>query len=271
MAIGLLILGFAIWAFVICLDFYTSQKGKITAASLVTVIATIFLVLGVYFTWLGIILSKNLSDFLTQNRDFFANLGNTFLGIAITVFVLDTLNARRALEQRKQEIFEEIESPVRDVAVEAIRLVRKYGWLGEALKKVNLVKAQLAGTVMNLVDLSGANLSLVDLSEAHLSEADLSGANLKFANLSGANLYQANLSGADLEGAKLPGAFLSGADLSGAKLPGANLSGANLSRADLNATDLSVAEMGEARYDQYTKWPAGFSTKAAGVVLILDE
>ncbi|NIA04593.1 MAG: hypothetical protein GWP11_01325 [Proteobacteria bacterium] len=72
-----------------------------------------------------------------------------------------------------------------------------------------------------------------DLAGAVLNRVDLSGADLRGANLAGARLYLAGLSGADLRNANLQGAALGGADLAGADLRGANLTGAILAGAYL--------------------------------------
>ena len=74
--------------------------------------------------------------------------------------------------------------------------------------------------------------------------ADLSGANLPGANLTGANLTRANLTGANLTRANLSRANLTRANLSGANLFGVDLSGVDLTRAN---------------WDEYTRWPAGFT------------
>jgi hypothetical protein len=100
--------------------------------------------------------------------------------------------------------------------------------------------------VVDVVDLAravrdhgdGANLTRADL-----TGADLTGANLTGANLTGANLTRANLTWAHLSGADLTRANLTGADLTGANLTGANLSGAN--------------------WNEYTRWPAGYTPPAA--------
>ena len=77
-------------------------------------------------------------------------------------------------------------------------------------------------------DLAGVVLNRVDLSEANLEGANLAGAKLYLANLSNANLKNANLQGAGLGGADLCGADLRGANLTGAVLEGAYLKGAQL-------------------------------------------
>ena len=61
-------------------------------------------------------------------------------------------------------------------------------------------------------------------------------------SMKGADLCKANLSWADLRGANLSYANLIGADLRGANLYGANLHGA--------------------KWDEYTRWPEGFTPDA---------
>ncbi len=78
----------------------------------------------------------------------------------------------------------------------------------------------LAGAVLNRIDLSGANLEGANLAGARLYLADLSGANLRNANLQGAGLGGADLARADLRGANLTGAVLEGAYLKDALMDG---------------------------------------------------
>lgn len=268
------------WIIAVYLEF-SKREGpqlRITAATLVRGVAGASVALAVIF---GI---KAYGD-----KEFFgANLATSFGSIAITVFVLDTLNERRRLEERKQEIFEEMESPVRDVAVEAVRLARKYGWLDEALQKVDLKSTKLAGVDFSnaqLVEaefafadlqeanLNGANLQRANLNRANLQEANLNRANLQGAFFENANLQEANLSGANLKGAdlyraNLQGANLNGANLQGAFLNGANLKGTFLTRADLRGATYSAARLQEAKYNHSTVWPENFDPQAAGTKLV---
>lgn len=88
---------------------------------------------------------------------------------------------RRNEENRKQELFEQLKSPVRDIAVEALRVVRKNEWLKEVIETGHLSAVQWSGA-----DLSGAFLVGAKLEGADLSGADLGGAKLLFADLRGA-------------------------------------------------------------------------------------
>lgn len=78
----------------------------------------------------------------------------------------------------------------------------------------------LAGAILNRVDLSGVNLEGANLAGAKLYLADLSNANLRGANLQGAALGGADLAGADLREANLTGAILEGAYFEGARTDG---------------------------------------------------
>lgn len=102
---------------------------------------------------------------------------------------------------------------------------------------VDLVRADLAGSILHKADLSNGDLHGADLSGADLTEAKLAGANLDGADLHGACLNGANLVAATLVGADLTEADLIEADLHGADLI-ANLSQANLSHANLSHANL---------------------------------
>jgi uncharacterized protein YjbI with pentapeptide repeats len=106
----------------------------------------------------------------------------------------------------------------------------------------------------------------LDLANVDLGGADLSGANLQGAYLVGADLGAANLTGANLAKALLWGAHLIGANLDQANLSGSGLDRADLSKADLTGADLNGAVLKGAKYDQNTKWPAGFDPAAAGAI-----
>jgi hypothetical protein len=79
-----------------------------------------------------------------------------------------------------------------------------------------------------------------------------------------ADLTYANLTGADLRGADLTRVDLTDANLIDVDLTAADLRGANLTRADLRDAILTRADLRDAilddiEYDEYTRWPAGFT------------
>ncbi|HTE20733.1 MAG TPA: pentapeptide repeat-containing protein [Armatimonadota bacterium] len=88
--------------------------------------------------------------------------------------------------------------------------------------------------VLNGNTLAGADLHCLILSGAHLAGAQLRAANLRHVYMRGGDLRDVDLREADLTGADLAGADLAGADLRGA------------------------------RYDRFTRWPAGFDPRARG-------
>ena len=169
---------------------------------------------------------------------------------------------------------------------------------GIDLQRADLQRATLREATLSGADLSRADLRESDLHGADLRDADLRGASLGWADLGGsdlshANLEQGNLMGADLRGANLSGASLKNAVLNGAILTAANLQDADLSGADLNWTklaeaslegaDLREASLGwadlreatlagaileNARYNEQTRWPAGFSADEAGCIFV---
>ena len=88
--------------------------------------------------------------------------------------------------------------------------------------------------VLNVNTLAGADLHCLILSGAYLARAQLRAANLRHVYMRGGDLRESDLREADLTGADLGEADLAGADLRGA------------------------------RYDRYTRWPAGFDAEARG-------
>ncbi|MBF0521177.1 MAG: pentapeptide repeat-containing protein [Nitrospirae bacterium] len=95
------------------------------------------------------------------------------------------------------------------------------------LRGAHLLSANLQGAVLRS-NLQGAKLDVVNLQVAELWHAKLQGASLWYANLQVAELEGANLQGASLWHADLQGADLQAADLQGADLEFADLQGAYL-------------------------------------------
>ena len=223
----------------------------------------------------GMVGVLTLAAWLSDEHSFLGGLRGEITGMAFTVIVIDRLNTRRIEEQRKQEIFEQIESPVRDVAVESIRLIQKYGWLEEVVKLDKLQFVHLEGANLKYANLANANLR-----EAHLEGAKLKGVNLKDANLFGANLAGASLTDANLQNTNLEKADLFGVDLSFSNLQYANLQGANLSVVNFQETILLGTNLHTpwwndtilkgAKYSNSTIFPDGFNPEAAGAIKVED-
>lgn len=144
---------------------------------------------------------------------------------------------------------------------------------GADLRESDLRAADLRDANLRWASLGWADLSGGDLRDANLERGNLMGSDLRQADLSGACLKNAILNGATLTGARLRNADLSGADLNWAKLAEANLDGADLREASLGWADLSGATLDGARlenvrYNEQTRWPAGFSADEAGCVFV---
>jgi uncharacterized protein YjbI with pentapeptide repeats len=132
------------------------------------------------------------------------------------------------------------------------------------LTEAGLTRAKLNGANLYGANLTGADLYRADLTEAGLTRAKLNGAKLNGANLTEAvlteaGLIRANLTRANLTEAVLTGADLYRADLYRANLTGADLTGADLTRANLTGANLTGAILDDIEYDEYTRWPAGFT------------
>jgi uncharacterized protein YjbI with pentapeptide repeats len=117
--------------------------------------------------------------------------------------------------------------------------LRRAGFYGARLNKVNF-----SGAWLNEADLGMANLNGANLNGAHLIEVDLAWSDLSSAVLTYADLYGADLSWAKLNKAVLNDAILSWAKLSDTILREADLSGAHLKGVVLSYADLNQAEIG---------------------------
>lgn len=194
---------------------------------------------------------------------FLVDLAPDLFALTIAVVVLDELNQRRLEQQHKHLLFAQLNSPVRDIAVEALRQIHANQWLPESLTRYQhdfsafqwsgalLANADLTGVKFCGADLTGANLAGaklagVDLQDAQLAHANLQGAQLTGANLTGANGKEAQLSRADLREATFVGTILEGAQLNGANLGKAQLRGTQLFAANLQGADLAAADLQKA-------------------------
>lgn len=141
---------------------------------------------------------------------------------------------------------------------------------GIDLTKAKLVEAvlpgiDLTGALLNNADLSNANLNGAFLNHAQLSVAKLKQAKAIDANLENANLKQALLTGIDFSGANLKKAILIEANLTNAILINTNLEETDLRGANLDGADLTGANLRSAKYNDNTKFPAGFNPSGKGM------
>jgi hypothetical protein len=158
-------------------------------------------------------------------------------------------------------------------------------------KRTNRVAWGLAA-VLAVVVLSGVGvlglwlraywIAKHDGDESQLAGAYLPGADLHGAALAGANLHGAVLRSADLREANFSdiayfpgggaglekGADLRQADLRHAQLGSANLIDADLRSADLRGANLTGAYFTGARFDEDTRWPAGFDPIKQGAIKV---
>jgi len=147
----------------------------------------------------------------------FLNLGTEIMGAVPIYLILDRLignwdrreAAAKALEARKKDLIAQMGSKVHDVAIEAVKDLRKEGWLTDgSLRGAFLWYAELQGAPLRDADLQGVRLRFANLQGAILEIGKLQGADLTLADLEGANLFAAKLQGASLRGATLLNADL---------------------------------------------------------------
>lgn len=127
---------------------------------------------------------------------------------------------------------------------------------GSDLRRAQILRADLAQSMLQHSNLSDVHFARVDLTAAYLDYADLSRAQFFEANLSESRLQSANLSGGMLQNVHMTQVSLHNANLAGANLGRANLSNgilqdtiatrvwfehANLSNVTFLRTDLSYS------------------------------
>jgi uncharacterized protein YjbI with pentapeptide repeats len=152
-------------------------------------------------------------------------------------------------------------------------------------RSLDLSECDLAGITLSGLDFQQSIFDRADLRKARLKECDLRQAGFQGAKLDRADFTWAKLAGANFTNARMPssklwtvknlrGACFQGADLSKARLVssdlrglsfhGANLSGADLSYCHMQGADLSEAnltdcKLTQARFDEQTRFPSGFT------------
>lgn len=147
----------------------------------------------------------------------------------------------------------------------APRFWRTYGEVKLTVRSQATGETLLQSAQSNLAgrDLRDAWLPDANLHGVNLSGADLRGAILRRARLRGAGLSQVNLAEADLRGADLSAAILGATNFQNADLRGANFRGSGL-RLLLWEAELGGADFTGARYNRFTRWPAGFDPEGRG-------
>lgn len=125
----------------------------------------------------------------------------------------------------------------------------------------SLVMAELGRASFDGVMAQGANFSMAALNSASLNHSDFSGANFTDADLSMAAIDGSRFLGANLEDTHISG-NIDNSDFTGASFTGADLRGAKI---DLSSTTLTGVT-----YDEYTIWPANFTTELLDSVGAVD-
>ncbi len=167
----------------------------------------------------------------------YSNLVWEFIGIAMTVLIIDRIYQSQETRQEKQTLLRQMRSQDDHIVFDTVERLRTQGWLADGT---------LSGQTLVGARFGSLNLSQADLSASNLREADLKAAQLYGADLEAADLNDANLQRGNLENARLTGTILAGVNLSAANLSGASASAEQLRQADR----LAYATMPDgSRYD----------------------
>lgn len=127
-------------------------------------------------------------------KDFYGNITMTFIGTALTVLIIDSLNEKRAREIQKSQLIREIGSRDNGLATRAVKELRAQGWVKDgSLRGIRLYKANLEEADLSEGDLQNVDLLAANLKGAYLMGVDLRNASLLCTELQGAILYKVNL------------------------------------------------------------------------------
>ncbi len=230
--------------------------------------------IGIWIVSLGIALKTWFSEPGSLAEKFKGEI----LSIVITTTIIDMLISYRSLLEQKERIIRQISSPVRDIAVEALRLAVELEFFDEVKKRANFKGAKFERADLRWMHFEGMDFTNADLKEAEmygayfegaeLWEAKLNRANLQDARFQEASLVKAIFVDAHLEEANLEGAVLRYADFESARLWAAHLEMADLRGAKLERADLRGARLTGAKYNKDTTWPTGFDPKAVGALFV---
>lgn len=146
------------------------------------------------------------------------NIVTDLLGIALAVFIIDTMYRLRSNAERKKMLIAKLGSKNNAVATDALHELDTEGWLSDgSLQSAFLLSCNLDGNSFSGADLKQASFSFGSLRDTTWFEADLQGTFLDHANLSNARLSM-HAQGPHYAEADLNGATLFSANLSGAKV-----------------------------------------------------
>jgi uncharacterized protein YjbI with pentapeptide repeats len=146
------------------------------------------------------------------------NIVTDLLGVALTVFIIDTMYRLRSDAERKKILIAKLGSKNNAVATEALHELDAQGWLSDgSLYRAFLLSCNLDGNSFTGADLRRVSFSFASLRDTTWFEADLQGAFLDHADLSNAT-FSMHAVGPHFTEADLTGATLTTANLSGAKV-----------------------------------------------------
>ncbi|HMR99635.1 MAG TPA: pentapeptide repeat-containing protein [Anaerolineales bacterium] len=150
-------------------------------------VAQVLLLFGVAVGFAGYFVSHpNDNNVFSVINQFYANISTELISIGITVLWIDGLNKLHNEYEKMDDYVFQMSSPDNGLAREALRNLRRKGWLingllnAANLRYANLESASLSGANLRMVNLSYANLKKVKFTDTNLEKA-----NLKFANLRG--------------------------------------------------------------------------------------
>lgn len=213
---------------------------------------------GVLILFIGIWIGANV---FASDSGYSVNLYTEFMGVLVTVGIIDVIYRGRDRAEKAREKTHEQEEKIEELkarlvreagsrdngtALNAIREAEEHSYLkgnNGILKSADLYRANLAGVDLWEANLVDTNLNYANFEGAKLLETNLKGAELREANLAGTYLHDANFEDAYLVETNLADAHLYGANLQGACLRKANLQGAILAKANLQGADLMGANL----------------------------
>lgn len=146
------------------------------------------------------------------------NIVTDLLGVALAVFIIDTMYRLRSNTERKKVLIAKLGSKNNAVATDALHELDAEGWLSDgSLQRAFLLSCNLDGNSFTGADLRRVSFSFGSLRDTKWFEADLQGAFLDHADLSNATLSM-HAQGPHYAEADLTGATLFNANLAGAKV-----------------------------------------------------
>lgn len=175
--------------------------------------------IAIFLLVISLVLGNSIFKSETFFQDFVPNVVTEFIGIAITILLIEELNERREKRKLRDRLKRELWSKDQGITLRAINELREHGWLADGgLENINLPysvldRAELKGVIMN-----GANFHKASLQRSYIGHAQLRNVNFSGANLSYSILNHSDLTGSDLTGALLDGASFENVILANAKI-----------------------------------------------------